>query len=47
MALNAATDVATVTLSAASSLLLNKMSFITAIGSGGNDTIQAGIAIRR
>ncbi|HEY7578050.1 MAG TPA: hypothetical protein VH855_10675, partial [Acetobacteraceae bacterium] len=42
IALNAATDVATVKLSAVSLLQLNQMSFITAIGSGGNDTIQAG-----
>jgi hypothetical protein len=42
IALNAAADVATVKLSAASLLQLNQMSFITAIGSGGNDTIQAG-----
>ena len=42
VALNAATDVATVKLSAASMLTLNQMSFITAIGSGGNDTIHAG-----
>ena len=40
--LNATTDVSTVKLSAASNLTLSKMSFITAIGSGGADTIQAG-----
>ena len=42
IALNAATDVGTVKLSAASNLTLNGMQFITAIGSGGADTIQAG-----
>jgi hypothetical protein len=42
IALNAATDVATVKLSAASVLTLNQMSFIAASGSSGNDTIQAG-----
>jgi hypothetical protein len=40
--LNAATDVSTVKLSAASNLTLNQMSFITATGSSGADTIQAG-----
>ena len=42
IALNAATDVNTVKLSAASTLTLNEMSFITAVGSSGNDTITAG-----
>jgi serralysin len=42
--LNSATDVATVKLDAASMLMLNAMQFITAIGSTGNDTIQAGAA---
>jgi hypothetical protein len=40
--LNAATDVATVKLSSATLLTLNGMAFITAIGSAGADTIQAG-----
>jgi serralysin len=40
--LNATTDVSTVKLSAASILILNTMSFITATGSSGADTIQAG-----
>jgi hypothetical protein len=42
IALNATTDVSTVKLSAASNLTLNGMKFITAIGSAGADTIQAG-----
>ena len=42
IALNATTDVTTVKLSAASNLTLNGMQFITAIGSSGADTIQAG-----
>ncbi|MGA9014050.1 MAG: hypothetical protein WB509_16275 [Acetobacteraceae bacterium] len=42
LALNALTDVTTVKLSAASNLTLNQMSFITAIGSAGADTIKAG-----
>ncbi len=40
--LNAATSVGTVKLDAATNLTLSKMSFITAIGSAGNDTITAG-----
>ena len=40
--LNAATDVGTVKLDAASTLVLNGMQFITAIGSTGADTIEAG-----
>ena len=42
IALNAATDVNTVKLSAKSTLMLNGMKFITATGSTGADTIQAG-----
>ena len=40
--LNAATNVNTVKLSAASMLTLNRMQFITAVGSTGADTIKAG-----
>ena len=42
IALNATTDVNTVKLSAASTLTLNTMQFITADGSSGDDTITAG-----
>jgi serralysin len=42
IALNATTDVSTVKLSTASNLTLNQMQFITATGSSGADTIQAG-----
>ena len=42
IALNATTDVTTVKLTSASILMLNGMQFITAIGSTGSDTIQAG-----
>ena len=42
VALNAAISVATVRLDAASTLNLNGVAFITAIGSAGNDTITAG-----
>jgi len=42
--LNAADSVSTVKLDAATNLTLNKMSFITAIGSSGADTIAAGAA---
>jgi hypothetical protein len=44
VALNAATSVGTVKLDAATNLTLSKMSFITAAGSSGADTITAGSA---
>jgi len=40
--MNAATDVGTIKLDAATHLTLNGMAFLTAIGSTGNDTIIAG-----